>query len=158
MIIDTNVIVSVDDPNPVAREHCVIRCRELLDEARKSVVALDTNDEILLEYIRNVRRRDYPLGVGASFVRYVENFRFDETLFERVELITDPDRGYKEFPAEKKLATFDRADRKFVAVSLASSADHAIYNATDDGWAKHDHALSEAGVNVVYLCPSLTKP
>ncbi len=103
MIIDTNVIVSVDDPNPVAREHCVIRCRELLSEATSAVVALDSNDEILLEYIRNVRRRDYPLGVGASFVRYVENFRFDETLFERVELITDPDRATKSFQLRKNL-------------------------------------------------------
>jgi hypothetical protein len=136
----------------------VIRCRELLGEARNSVVAVDTNDEILMEYIRNVRRRDYPLGVGASFVRYIENFRFDETLFERVEITSDTERGYQEFPAQKNLVTFDPADRKFVAVSLASCADHTIYNATDDGWAKHDQALTEAGVNVVYLCPSVTKP
>jgi hypothetical protein len=157
MIIDTNVIVSVDDPNPVAREHCVVRCREVLREAKSSVVGLDSNDEILMEYLRNVSQ-GYPLGVGASFARYVYDNRFDETLFERVDISADPVRGYREFPEAKELSKFDPADRKFVAVSLASRLDHTIYNATDDGWAKHDQALGRAGVNVLYLCPSVTKP
>ena len=157
MIIDTNVIVSVDDPNPVAQEHCIIRCREVLSEARTSVVALDSKDEILTEYLRNVSQA-YPLGVGSSFVRYVYDNRFDPSLFELVDIAPDPNRGYQEFPDVKELGKFDPADRKFVAVSLASSSDHDIYNATDDGWAKHDQVLRQAGVSVVYLCPSVTKP
>jgi hypothetical protein len=157
MIIDTNVIVSVDDTDPVAKPHCVVRCQEVIAESRNSVVALDDDDLIITEYLKNVSHR-YPFAVGAQFVMDLRLHRFDPERCELVHIVPNEHRGFEEFPVDPDLETFDRSDRKFVAVAIASVADHQIYNATDSDWAPVDVALGRFGVNVVYLCPSVTSP
>jgi hypothetical protein len=157
MIIDTNVIVSVDDRDPVAKPHCIVRCIDTISKARDSIVALDDQDLIITEYLRNVVG-SYPLAVGAQFVLDLRNNRFDPDRCERVTIRPNPEREFDEFPDDPRLATFDRSDRKFVAVAIAAASPHQIYNAVDSDWAAVDAALDDHGVSVVYLCPSVTKP
>jgi hypothetical protein len=68
-----------------------------------------------------------------------------------VELPIDPDSGeYVHFPAIPELATFDPADRKFVAAARIANA--RVLNAVDPDWEEHKAALRAAGVTVVELC------
>lgn len=158
MIIDTNVIVTVDVDHPNAAPHCVLRCLEVLRTARAETIALDVGGEIVGEYSRNVTGGVYPLSVGAQFVRELLNTQYDQSRCELVEITAHPARVFGEFPDDPRLASFDRSDRKFVAVSIASKNSHEIYNAVDTDWAAIDEVLAEFDVNVVYLCPSFTSP
>lgn len=158
MIVDTNVIVTVDDQHPNAPPHCVLRCLEVLRNTDCAIIALDAGDEILAEYLRNVARGGYPLSVGAQFVRELANTRHDLSRCEQVGITAHPERGYEEFPDDARLEEFDRSDRKFAAVAIASPNGHQIFNAVDSDWAEVDPVLREHGVDVVYLCPSYTAP
>jgi hypothetical protein len=62
---------------------------------------------------------------------------------------------YEEFPDDPELARFDRSDRKFVAVTLASRLDPDVLNATDTDWWHYRECLKKYGVRVVFLCPNL---
>ena len=64
-------------------------------------------------------------------------------------------RGFEEFPDSARLSSFDRSDRKFVAVALASGSSPKVLNAADTDWWDHRQALEENGVDVVFLCPEL---
>jgi hypothetical protein len=65
---------------------------------------------------------------------------------------SDPE-NFHEFPSDTRLASFDRSDRKFVAVAKASQKCPTILNATDSDWWDHRVALAENGVVVEFLCP-----
>jgi len=53
------------------------------------------------------------------------------------------------------LARFDRSDRKFVAVALASQLNPNVLNATDTDWWHYRECLAKHGVRVVFLCSDL---
>ena len=72
-----------------------------------------------------------------------------------MEIHPHTEREFVEFPEDQRLADFDRDDRKFVAVALASGASPPIVNATDTDWWEHRDALSEHSVNVRFLCTDL---
>jgi hypothetical protein len=56
------------------------------------------------------------------------------------------------FPDDPDLAAFDPADRKFVALALASDSHPSILNAVDSDWWHFREALRRAGVEVMFLC------
>ena len=56
------------------------------------------------------------------------------------------------FPEAEDVATFDRSDRKFVAVALVHGGQPPIYNAVDSDWSEHAQALARHGVRVEELC------
>ena len=64
-------------------------------------------------------------------------------------------RGFEEFPDDPELARFDRDDRKFVAVALASGTSPPIVNASDRDWWEHREALQVHGIEILFLCPEL---
>jgi hypothetical protein len=59
---------------------------------------------------------------------------------------------FKEFPAAPGLATFDRSDRKFVAVACAHPSRPHILQATDAKWVGWSAPLARAGVHVRFVC------
>jgi hypothetical protein len=61
----------------------------------------------------------------------------------------------EEFPDDPELVRFDRSDRKFVAVALASRLDPSVLNATDTDWWHYRECLKRHGVRVVFLCSGL---
>ena len=74
---------------------------------------------------------------------------------ERVHLTPhsdDPD-DFTEFPCDPALNTFDRNDRKYVAVALASPRHPEVLNAVDTDWWNHREALLRHGVRLRFLCP-----
>ncbi|MBV8065477.1 MAG: hypothetical protein JOY73_08135 [Actinobacteria bacterium] len=61
-----------------------------------------------------------------------------------------------EFPRDSAgLATFDRADRKFVAVALAHDDETVVAVCVDSDWWDHRKALADAGVAIEFLCPEI---
>jgi hypothetical protein len=81
--------------------------------------------------------------------------RYNDQHCERVLLTpsADPARGFEEFPADPALRGFDRSDRKFVAVALASNLSPKVLNAVDSDWWNFQEPLRRHGVKVTFLCP-----
>jgi hypothetical protein len=78
-------------------------------------------------------------------------------LHEAVQLTSDDERRFDEFPADLALATFDWDDRVFVAATLKSTAAAQIENAVDSDYSHHAEALQAHGVLVRELCPEVLK-
>lgn len=60
---------------------------------------------------------------------------------------TGDERGFEELPEN----TFDRSDRKFLAVAVVARA--VVLNATDSDWGEQQALMDELGVEVNELCP-----
>lgn len=153
-MLDTNVLVTADGRAPQAPLPCVAACAEALNAAVRDVVWLDDGGEILEEYQRNLNR-DYPLGVMATFfVELQSNLGVPERC-RMVSLSPNDNRVYEEFPEDAALAAFDRSDRKFAAVALASNMDPDVLNAVDSDWWHHRVALAANGVHMRFVCSEL---
>lgn len=69
--------------------------------------------------------------------------------------MADDPLDFQEFPRDVALKTFDRSDRKWVAVALASGSNPEILNAADTDWWNHRKPLSRRGVRIRFLSPGL---
>lgn len=153
-VVDTNVGVVANDQGTNASEDCVIACVDLLEEitdGRRRVV-VDSGRAILEEYMRQLAPSGQP-GPGDAFLRWLLQNQANPERCEVVEIIPEPSgRGYREFPDDPELERFDRDDRKFVAVALASPSGPEIANATDSDWWLFRDALENHGVRLHFLC------
>jgi hypothetical protein len=80
----------------------------------------------------------------------------NEERCERVVLTPQYDNGaedFAEFPDDPELTDFDRNDRKFAAVALASLQAPTVLNALDSDWADSHVALVRNGLSIRFLCP-----
>lgn len=157
VVFDTNVPVVANGLAQQASYACVEACIERLARSRsEDVVLVDADGLILAEYQRYLAHRGQP-GTGDAFFKWLWDNQGNEAHCRRVEITSihpDP-RGFQEFPQDGRLAAFDPSDRKFVAVALAAGTGPPIVNATDtDWWAARD-VLSEHGVNIEFVCPTL---
>lgn len=154
VVIDTNVLAVANSAAPQAGPHCVRACVGRLDEARSAVVWLDEGGHVLAEYFKQ-NQKAKPYGVGTLFLRHLLDNQANPQRCRRVPITPHPERKYEEFPDDQRLYPFDRADRKFVAVALASGEHPPIINASDSDWWPVRHVLEEHGVLVEFLCPEL---
>lgn len=158
-IVDTNVLRVANGDTAQASPECVLACLSLLNQLRQQGgLVLDEDGEILNEYYRNARANGQP-GVGDAFLHWcLLNFA-NPALCELVPITPHDQRGYEEFPDDPALATFDRSDRKFVAVALAhysaTGQMPTLHNATDSDWAHPPHyaAFRKHGLRLVFECP-----
>ncbi len=74
---------------------------------------------------------------------------------EKVEITPSEDRKFEEFPDDISLASFDKSDRKFVAVAVKSKYSPKIVNATDSDWFNFEDAFKKHGIEILQLCPNL---
>ena len=159
-VVDTNVPI-VANGKSHADPACVMACVEsLLSVKSEGVIVLDDTMRILSEYMDHLTLGGEP-GVGDAFMKWVWNVQADDRRCERV-TITPISRGgaesFGEFPDDPDLATFDQADRKFVAVALTSRLNPSILNAVDSDWSESHAALQRNGINIQFLCPHHTHP
>jgi len=155
-VVDVNVGIVANGGHPPASATCRLACVEGLCEARQGIVCLDDGDRILGEYRAHLSPSGQP-GVGDEFMYWILQNQFSQDRCERVpihELPTD-DWTFEEFPEDPDLDQFDRSDRKYVAVALASVHDPEVLNASDSDWWIFRGPLKRNGVNVRFLCPSL---
>ena len=87
---------------------------------------------------------------------------FDDNLYNeaacRLVPITSIDgHSFAEFPADQRLTTFHRDDRKFVAVTAGCNPPAEVLNATDTDWWHHREALEDIGIRVRFLCPEMMR-
>lgn len=149
---DTNVADVGNGATGQASPECVTACVDRMDRIIQGErLVLDDQDQILKEYPTSTGQ----LGAGHAFTKWVWTNRYNPTFCEVVTLQPHEARGFAQFPEDEALATFDRDDRKFVAVALASGKSPPILNASDTGWRDHQEALAKYGVRVEFICPEL---
>ena len=154
-VIDTNVPIVANGRADHVSPTCVLNCiRKLKNLRNNGIVVLDTGMLILREYMDNLSMSGQP-GAGDFFMKWVWQ---NQGVAQRCEQVTitplSGDTGsFREFPADPRLTSFHRKDRKFVAVARARQNDAEVLNATDSGWWVHRQALRANGVKVTFLCP-----
>ena len=159
-VVDTNVPVVANGRSNQADPDCVIACIQALTEIREQgVIMLDDALLILKEYMRNLSMSGQP-GAGDFFMKWVWAIQAHPNHCQQVTITPrmDDPTNFVEFPPDAELAGFDRSDRKFVAVALASSSTPTVLNAVDSDWAEHYVALTRNGIRLTFLCPQLVFP
>jgi hypothetical protein len=157
-VVDTNVpIVANGEADHVIDPKCVLASLAALRKVTKrGVLLLDSAGLILKEYraSRHLRLSGQP-GAGDAFVKWAHDNQANPRRCRRIAVTPNPDddTDFVEFPDDPALASFDRSDRKFVAVALASGAHPEILNATDTDWWHYREVLQSHGVTITFLCP-----
>jgi len=154
-IMDTNVAIVANGRSPQAGISCVENCiAQLLDIRERSRMLIDESGLILEEYRRHLSPSGQP-GPGDAFFKWLWSNQANQEYCLQVPITPSEERGFEEFPSDPELAQFDRADRKFVAVALASGESVQILNASDTDWWIYRDALSQHGITVNFICPEL---
>ena len=154
---DTNVAVVAngkhDRAGPPCIQECIARLRELQRECR---VLLDDQNLVLREYQNRLSFSGQP-GPGDAFFKWLFENQANLEHCRKVNVNLHPDRGFEEFPDDPDLSSFDRSDRKFVALVLASGTEPQVLNASDSDWWHDLSGLQRHGVKVLFVCPKLMK-
>ena len=148
-VVDTNVAIVANRRETDAEVRCQLTCVERLRTlASREVVAIDDSGSILEEYKRRLNFSGMP-GVGDAFLKHVFNYQYQDDRVRRVAVTpsNDDGRGFEELPEN----TFDRSDRKFLAVAVVAKA--VVLNATDSDWDEQAALMNALGVKVSQLCP-----
>ena len=154
VIIDTNVLVVANQHHENASIHCVERCMDALEAARSDRVLLDEGQRILDEYRCHCSHSGQP-GVGDAFFKWLWDNQGNTHHCKKVLITPHEERGFEEFPEDADLNGFDRSDRKFVAVAVASNEGPPILNASDTDWWDYREAFEHNGIDLEFLCPEL---
>jgi len=155
VVVDTNVLLVASEQANQANAACIRRCVEtLLSIRRQGCISIDNQYRIIKEYMKKNSPTGEP-GSGDEFLLWALTNWKNPEFCELVEITsrTDSDDDFHEFPDVPELANFDRSDRKFVAVALASKHHPPILNATDSDWWNHREALERHGVVIEFVCP-----
>lgn len=156
-MIDTNVGVVANGRAAQAGPDCVLACIDSLQDAIDGkLILLDDGRRILEEYRRNLSLGGQP-GPGDRFFKWLWANQANSTCCLTVPITSrnNDETDFREFPDDPALATFDRQDRKFVAVALASGRNPPVRNASDRDWWVFRDRLAQHGVHVEFLCPDL---
>ena len=158
LVVDTNVAVVANGSHSNAGPNCVRKCIDNLRQAQNgSRVLLDDKQLILTEYRRNLHPSGQP-GTGDAFFKWLYENQANPEYCRKVAVNSHPGRELEEFPEDPLLSSFDRSDRKFVAVAIASGTAPKILSASDTDWWLFRGELLTHGVHIVFLCPELMHP
>jgi hypothetical protein len=117
------------------------------------LLVVDDRGVILREYMDHLSLSGQP-GLGDAFLKWVWNVQAtDRVMKAKVTPRGRDDDDFAEFPDDAALRSFDRSDRKFVAVALSSRRDPEVLNAVDSDWWNCREALQKHGIKLVFLCP-----
>lgn len=157
VVVDTNVPLTANGRATHADLDCQMACLEkLMDIQHQGRVLVDASGFIFEEYSRNLSHRGQP-GAGDAFFKWLWNNQGQPALCTQVPVEPEDEAGqaFSNFPADPEWQRFDRSDRKFVAVALASAENPPIVNATDTDWWDFREALNRHGIQIEFLCPQL---
>jgi len=155
LVIDTNVPLVANGMHPPASLDCIRACTQVLSEARLGVIRIDDDGLILSEYRHHLSHHGEP-GIGDAFFKWLWDNQANPLYCQKIPITYDEAGGreFLEFPDDPDLQSFDRSDRKFVAVAIASGANPSIINASDTDWHIFRVALGRY-VTVRFICPEL---
>ena len=155
VVLDTNVAIASNGKTDQAGPACVDKCIKRLRRVRADEkVVLDDGGQILEEYRRRLSPSGQP-GPGDAFFKWLWTQQGNPGLCQKVAVTPDDEWEFEEFPHDDELLGFDRRDRKFVAVAMASGQSPPIVNATDTDWRSYRTALERFGIHIEFLCPEL---
>lgn len=158
-MVETNVLVVANNKSEQAGPECILACVKALEEIKqKRLTLLDSEMRIFDEYKKHAKFAGQP-GLGDSFFKWLWNNQANKKYCRLVEItpLNDDPFNFEELPDDPALVDFDRSDRKFVAVALASKRKPKIVNATDTDWWHHKAALMKHRVTIEFLCPDLMR-
>ena len=155
-MVDTNVPRVANGETKQADLECEDACIQALKQIQaERRTLLDDKGLFFEEYQKGLNFSGQP-GLGDAFFKWLWENQANEQHCRTVPVTIHADRGFVEFPDDPRLERFDKGDRMFVAVALASETGPRVLNAVDRrSWWVHRKALKENGVNVVFLCPEL---
>ncbi|WP_199249076.1 hypothetical protein [[Phormidium] sp. ETS-05] len=157
VVVDTNVPVVANNKSMQALPECVIKCVTVLDQIKRNrILVIDDKWLIITEYRKNLSEKGQP-GVGDAFLKWVLTNQGNPQRCQRVQITPIDENNFAEFPQDESLAGFDKSDRKFVAVALTHPQKPRILNAVDSDWQDFQVQLAVYGVQVEFVCGSLTK-
>lgn len=151
-VIDTNVLAVAEGMHPEASETCMAACISLARMIQGGlVVAIDSEGEILREYIKTLRDSKRS-GIGAKLAVALSRRHRDTTVCRTVDLtpIQVPPGSYEEVP--QILRDFDVDDQQFIAVACGEGSRPSIYQAVDSEWWDRKKDFLDGGVEVQFLC------
>ncbi len=162
-IIDTNVCITANNKETGYRvdKRCILRCIEKLRECvdflknDTGAIFIDAGIEIINEYKEHLSFSGQP-GAGDMFFKELYN-NIGRPACKKVEITKEDEWGYAEFPHCQELKSFDKSDRKFVAVAVAADKEPFILNATDSDWKHFGVELENHGIKIEQLCPNCLK-
>jgi hypothetical protein len=166
-IVDVNVPIVANDialiaqgkeqKSPQADDACRLAALETLKRLmREEIIVLDEGGELLKKYRSYLNGSGFP-GIGDAFFRYLSDHHYNDTKIERTNLRMSLNGEYTDFPMNDALQHFDRDDRVFVALALATPGKPEIINAVDSDYRNHKEDLQRFGVSVLELCLSCLK-
>jgi hypothetical protein len=157
VVVETNVIAVANELADHADSACSLACIGALQTAhQKRKIVIDAGSLFFTEYFRYANRAGQP-RLGDAFVKWLWDNQANIRRCERVTITprdNEPD-NFVEYPDDPELHGFDRADRKFVAVALASRRKPTILNAVDTDWWHFREQLSSHNITIHFLCPKM---
>lgn len=153
-VVDTNVTTTANNANPGAPPSCVAASAKALYEViTNGHIFLDDGGFILQEYRANLNARGEP-GPGDVFLKWVLTHEWAGERVTRVAITSrDGDLDdFEELPEPEDGTSYDRSDRKFLAVSAAHPEHPPILQSFDSKWWGWQAALAKIGVRIHFLC------
>lgn len=151
-VVDTNVILVANNAHANVSPECVIECVKRLQQLMGTgAIAIDDAYRILDEYQHKTHPRRGK-GVGDVFLKWVLSKLGDPKRVHQVALTELSKDCFAEFPVPTLEQSFDRPDRKFVAVAHAHPVKPSVWQAADCKWLDWWPDLHAKGVKVEFLC------
>lgn len=155
-IIDTNVpaIASrsasqLDDLELECAEACLLYLRKMMTSSDIQIV-LDYDYLVVKEYRRILSKISYSNGFNEEFLKWVfMKMSADDYQFVKIH---KEGTSFLEYPNHDDLSSFDREDRKFIALANAHQDKPPIIEGTDCKWWGIVNALKSFGITVVFPC------
>jgi len=155
VVVDTNVATTANGYNDDVPVDCVAAsARALKHVMDRGHVYLDDGGAIVAEYRRNLSAKGQP-GPGDAFLKWLLTHEWGGRCVTRVVIAPRGADGddYEELPTPPPGVTYDRSDRKFLAVACAHPGRPPILQSFDSKWWGWRTALDEIGVTIHFLCP-----
>lgn len=154
-VVDTNVATTANGANPGAPQSCMAASAKVLHEVMTNGhVFLDDGRRIIDEYLGNLNSRGQ-LGAGDVFLKWLLTHEWNSEKVTRVAITSTvlDDEDFNELPSPPAGTSYDRSDRKFLAVAAAHPDHPPILQSFDSKWVGWTTALEAIGVTIHFLCP-----
>ena len=155
IVIDTNVLLVADGKAGQMSEACRIECIERLQKIQSSErVVVDDSWLIVGEYHKKITPNNSSMP-GSAFLKWLLQFQGNDKHVSRVKVTPrDPECTlFEEFPLDGVLeASFDPADRKFIAVANAHPEKPPVLESADSKWLGWEPRLNACGITIEFLC------
>lgn len=149
-IIETNIIAAAnhkaDHLNEQQQDKCVLF---LIKHKENSVTYIDDNNLILNEYRKYCHFSGAPF-MGDYFFKWLWDQQCNIQICKRIKLNQTDDHGFEFLEVKEylELNSFDKSDKKFVAVCLSADKIPEIYNACDSDWDEYSDVFKAIGIKV----------